>query len=506
MDLTEFTIAQTHEGLKKKEFSAVELTKTFLKRIEQEDKNIFSFLTITQDLAIAQAKLVDELIFSGQDLPILAGIPMAVKDNILVDGIKCTAASKILGNYTAPYDATVVKKLKKEKAVIVGKTNLDEFAMGSSTENSAFGPTRNPRDLSRVPGGSSGGSAAAVAANFCCYALGSDTGGSIRLPASFCGVAGLKPTYGAVSRYGLMAMASSLDQIGPLTKTVEDCRIVFNTIKGRDEMDSTSVETQSLSRSVTKPLSDLVIGLPREYFIKGIDSEVEKVIREAIKKYEEEGAKIVEISLPHTEYALSVYYIIMASEVSANLERYDGIKYGYSEIKNQKGTSSSLAPPRTRAVQARVKIKNLLEVYLKSRENGFGTEARRRIMLGTYVLSAGYYEAYYLRAQKVRTLIRKDFERAFEKVDVIVAPVSPTPAFKIGEKITDPLTMYLSDVFTVSANLAGLPGLSVPCGQISGLPVGLQIIGRPFAENQILEAGEIIDASASSASKKHVRS
>jgi len=479
MKLTELTIAQAHQGLKKKEFSAVELTKAFLNRIEQEDKRIASFLTVTQDLATAQAKVVDEIIFRGNDFPILAGIPMAVKDSILVEGIRCTAASKTLENYTAPYDATVITKLKKEKAVIVGKTNLDEFAMGSSTENSAFGPTRNPRDLSRVPGGSSGGSAAAMAANFCCYSLGSDTGGSIRLPASFCGVVGLKPTYGAVSRYGLIAMASSLDQIGAITRTIEDCRIVFDAIKGKDPLDSTSVETQPLSHSVTKSLSDLVIGLPREYFIKGIDPEVERVIREAIKKYEGEGAKIVEISLPHTEYALSVYYIIMASEVSANLERYDGIKYGYSEIKNQKS-----------------KIKNLLEVYLESREKGFGAEARRRIMLGTYALSAGYYEAYYLRAQKVRTLIRQDFDQAFEKVDVILTPVSPTPAFKIGEKITDPLTMYLSDVFTVSVNLAGLPALSVPCGQAYGLPVGLQIIGKPFDEKRILEAGEIIEKHA----------
>jgi len=479
MKLTELTIAQAHQGLKKKEFSAVELTKAFLNRIEQEDKRIASFLTVTQDLATAQAKVVDEIIFRGNDFPILAGIPMAVKDSILVEGIRCTAASKTLENYTAPYDATVITKLKKEKAVIVGKTNLDEFAMGSSTENSAFGPTRNPRDLSRVPGGSSGGSAAAMAANFCCYSLGSDTGGSIRLPASFCGVVGLKPTYGAVSRYGLIAMASSLDQIGAITRTIEDCRIVFDAIKGKDPLDSTSVETQPLSHSVTKSLSDLVIGLPREYFIKGIDPEVERVIREAIKKYEGEGAKIVEISLPHTEYALSVYCIIMASEVSANLERYDGIKYGYSEIKNQKS-----------------KIKNLLEVYLESREKGFGAEARRRIMLGTYALSAGYYEAYYLRAQKVRTLIRQDFDQAFEKVDVILTPVSPTPAFKIGEKITDPFTMYLSDVFTVSVNLAGLPALSVPCGQAYGLPVGLQIIGKPFDEKRILEAGEIIEKHA----------
>jgi aspartyl-tRNA(Asn)/glutamyl-tRNA(Gln) amidotransferase subunit A len=373
----------------------------------------------------------------------------------------------------------------------LGKTNLDEFAMGSSTENSAFFSTKNPHDLTRVPGGSSGGSAAAVAANLCLYALGSDTGGSIRQPASFCGVVGLKPTYGAVSRYGLVAFASSLDQIGPITKTVEDAEIVFEAIKGGDEMDSTSVNSKfqapnskQIQNSKFKN-QNLKIGVPKEYFIRGMDPEVEKVIKEAIKKYEELGAKIVEVSLPHTEYALPCYYIIAPSEASANLARYDGIKYGYSEIQNPKS-----------------KIQNLLDVYLKSREEGFGPEVRRRIMLGTYALSAGYYEAYYLRAQKVRTLIKDDFKQAFKEVDAIFTPVSPTPAFKLGEKIEDPLKMYLSDIFTVSVNLAGLPAVSIPCGSVSivnsqkskvNLPVGLQIIGKPFEEEKILTIGKILE-------------
>jgi len=404
----------------------------------------------------------------------LAGIPMAVKDNMLVEDVRCTAGSKILENYIAPYDATVIKKLKVKGVVILGKTNMDEFAMGSSTENSAFFPTKNPHDLNRVPGGSSGGSAAAVAANLCAFALGSDTGGSIRQPASFCGIVGLKPTYGAVSRYGLIAFASSLDQIGPMTKTVEDCQIVFDIIKGKDELDSTSVESNLKSEILN--LKSLKIGIPKEYFVKGIDPGVEKVIKEAIKKYEEIkyeeiGAKIEEISLPHTEYALPCYYIIAPSEASANLARYDGIKYGYSTKK----------------------AKDLMEVYLKSKEEGFGAEVRRRVMLGSYVLSAGYYEAYYLRAQKVRTLIRDDFNKAFQKVDVIFTPVSPTPAFKFGEKIDDPLKMYLSDIFTAPINLAGLPAISIPGGRVGNLPIGFQIIGKPFEEEKIFEVAKIYE-------------
>lgn len=470
MQLTDLTITQTHQGLIKKEFSALELSKAYLDKIEERDKEIFAFLTINEDLTLRQAKKIDDLISTGKEIPILAGIPCAIKDNILVQDLKCTAGSKILENYIAPYDATVIKKLKGESCLILGKTNLDEFAMGSSTENSAFGPTRNPHDLTRVPGGSSGGSAAAVAADECVYALGSDTGGSIRLPASFCGVVGLKPTYGAVSRYGLIAFASSLDQIGPITKTVEDCKIVFKAIKGQDEMDSTSVEIPKIPNT-KYDIRNTKIGIPQEYFVKGIEPEVEKVIKAAIKKYQEMGVKIEEVSLPHTEYALPAYYIISPSEASANLARYDGIKYGYS-IKE---------------------AKDLMEIYLKSKGEGFGEEVRRRIMLGTYSLSAGYYEAYYLRAQKVRTLVKNDFEKVFEKVDCLLTPVSPFVAFKIGEKIEDPLSMYLVDVYTVSINLAGLPALSLPCGKAGHLPVGLQIIGKPFEENKILEIGEAFE-------------
>ncbi|MDI6591759.1 MAG: Asp-tRNA(Asn)/Glu-tRNA(Gln) amidotransferase subunit GatA [Patescibacteria group bacterium] len=478
MDLTDLTIKEAHQGLVKKEFSALELTKAYLDKIEKENKEIFAFLTVNEDLALSQAKKIDDFIAEGKKISILAGIPCAIKDNILVKDIKCTAGSKILENYIAPYDATVIKKLKNQEAVILGKTNLDEFAMGSSTENSAFGPTRNPHDKSRVPGGSSGGSAAAVAGNLCCFALGSDTGGSIRQPASFCGVVGLKPTYGAVSRYGLVAFASSLDQIGPITKIVEDAKIVFDAIKGKDEMDSTSLNSKfKIQKSKLQiKIQNLRIGIPKEYFVKGIDPEVEKVIKGAIKKYTELGAKIEEVSLPHTEYALPAYYIISSSEASANLARYDGIKYGYSKFKIQYS-----------------KFKSLLDVYLKTRGNGFGDEVKRRIMLGAYALSAGYYEAYYLRAQRVRTLIKEDFKEAFQKVDFILTPVSPTPAFKLGEKITDPLTMYLSDIFTVSVNLAGLPAVSIPCGKVGNLPVGLQIIGRAFEEEKILKIGKLLE-------------
>lgn len=472
MKLADLNITQAHQGLKKKEFSALELCKAYLDRIKERDKEIFAFLTINTKKALSQAKKIDDLILQKREIPQLAGIPVAVKDNILVEDLKCTAGSKILGNYIAPYDATVIKKLKEKAAVILGKTNLDEFAMGSSTENSAFGVTRNPHDLIRVPGGSSGGSAAAVAANECVYALGADTGGSIRLPASFCGVVGLKPTYGAVSRYGLIAFASSLDQIGPITKTAQDCKTVFEAIKGKDGLDSTSIETPKIKKLKFK-IENLRIGIPKEYFVKGIEPEVEKIIKAAIKKYEEMGARIEEVSLPHTEYALPAYYIISPSEASANLSRYDGIKYGYSTKE----------------------AKDLMEIYLKSKGEGFGQEVRRRIMLGTYSLSAGYYEAYYLRAQKVRTLVKEDFKKVFEKVDILLTPVSPALPFKIGEKIDDPLSMYLVDVYTVSINLVGLPALSLPCGKAGQLPVGLQIIGKPFEENKILEIGEIFEQS-----------
>jgi aspartyl-tRNA(Asn)/glutamyl-tRNA(Gln) amidotransferase subunit A len=471
MELIDLTIEKVHDSLKKKEFSAVDLAKAYLDKIKKEDKEIHAFLTVSEKLALLQARAIDEKISEKENIGILSGIPCAIKDNILVEGERCTAASKMLENYTAPYDANVIGKLKKEGVVILGKTNLDEFAMGSSTENSAFGPTKNPNDLDRVSGGSSGGSSAAVAANMAVFSLGSDTGGSIRQPASFCGVASLKPTYGAVSRYGLISFASSLDQIGPIAKTVEDCQIIFNAIKGKDELDSTSVESQSLSDSETKSLSHLVIGVPKEYFIKGIDPEVEKIIKNTIKKYEEMGAKIDQVSLPHTEYALACYYIIATSEASANLARYDGIKYGYSASNKHSN--------------------NLLDVYLNSRGGGFGAEVKRRIMLGTYSLSSGYYEAYYLRAQKIRTLIKRDFEKVFEKVDAIFTPVSPFPAFKIGEKVQDPLLMYLSDIYTIPINLAGLPALSLPVGKIGKLPVGLQIIGKHFQEEKILNIAKL---------------
>jgi len=470
MKLTDLTIVKAHQGLLKKEFSAISLCKSYLDKIKEKDKEIFSYLTVTKDLALSQAKKNDDLISKKRNLSFLSGIPAAIKDIILIQDVRCTAASKILENYIAPYDATVIKKLKAENVVFLGKTNMDEFAMGSSTENSAFGPTRNPHDLTRVAGGSSGGSAAAVANNECVYALGSDTGGSIRLPASFCGVVGLKPTYGAVSRYGLIAFASSLDQIGPITKTVKDAKIVFDAIKGKDPFDSTSVDGPK-KENLRLKIKNLRIGIPKEYFVKGIDPEVEKLIKQAIKKYEEMGAKIEEISLPHTEYALPSYYIISPSEASANLARYDGIKYGFSD--------------KT--------AKNLMDVYLKSREKGFGDEVRRRIMLGTYALSSGYYEAYYLKAQKVRTLIREDFKKVFKKVNIILTPTSPFTAFKIGEKIKDPLSMYLVDIYTVSVNLAGLPALSLPCGKVNNLPVGLQIIGKPFEEDLILETGQALE-------------
>ena len=481
MNLNELTITKTHESLVRKEFSVLELTKAFLEEIEKFNKKIFAFLTITEDLALSQAKEIDDLISREREIPLLAGIPLAIKDNILIEGVRCTAGSRILENYIAPYNATVIEKLKSQGAVFLGKTNLDEFAMGSSTENSAFGPTKNPHDLTRVPGGSSGGSGAALAAGFALGALGSDTGGSIRLPASFCGVVGLKPTYGAVSRYGLMAMASSLDQIGPFAKTVEDARIIFNAIRGKDPLDSTSVEFSAQGGSPPEAdaprehasggkIGNLRVGVPKEYFIKGMDKEIEKSIKNAIEEMEKLGIKTQEISLPHTEPALAVYYLIMPSEVSANLARYDGIKYGYSEATS----------------------KNLLDVYLQSRRKGFGEEVRRRIMLGTYALSAGYYDAYYLRAQKVRTKVIDDFNEAFKVVDVILTPTSPTAAFKFGEKI-DPLSMYLSDVFTIAVNLAGLPAISVPGGKVGNLPVGIQLIGRPFEENKILKLGEFIE-------------
>jgi len=471
MELTELTIKQVHEGLKNKKFTSVDLTKAYLEKIKKTDKDINAYLSVFEESALADAEEADKKITSG-NFGMLCGIPCAIKDSIMVEGQKCTAASKILENYVAPYDATVIKKLKAEGAVILGKTNTDEFTMGSSTENSAFGVTKNPHDKTKVSGGSSGGSAAAVAANMACYTLGSDTGGSIRQPASLCGVVGLCPTYGAVSRYGLIAHASSLDQIGPLAKTVEDAKIVFEAIHGKDKMDATSKDYNFEGSDVE--LKGLKIGVPKEYFAKGIDKEVEKIIRDAIKKAEDAGAEIVEVSLPSTEFALACYYVIDPSEISANLARFDGIKYGLS-----------------------VEGKDLLDVYVKSKGHGFGEEVKRRIMIGTYCLSSGYYDAYYKKAQEVRELIRQDFAKAFDPsadgIDLLFCPVSPFPAFKIGEKADNPMAMYLADIYTIPMKLAGLPGISVPAGKIGNLPVGLQIIGNHFQENKILSVASQVE-------------
>ncbi len=476
------TISLIARGLGRREFSCEELCRFYLGAINEKNGELNAYLEVYEDI-LEQARITDKVISDGSPKPPLTGIPIAVKDNMLVKGRRATAGSKILENYIASYDATAVACLEREGALILGKTNMDEFAMGSSTENSAFGPTKNPHDHSRVPGGSSGGSAAAVAANIAPAALGSDTGGSIRQPASFCGVVGLKPTYGSVSRSGLIAMASSLDQIGPLTKTVGDARIIFNAIRGRDPLDSTTVDkftSSQVSKSELKnlqtyKLTNLKVGVPKEYFAKGLDDEIEKVIRRTIRKCQELGAEIKEISLPHAEYALPVYYIVMPAEVSTNLARFDGIRYGHS-------TKSA---------------ESLLEVYEKSRAEGFGPEPKRRIMLGTYALSHGYYDAYYLKAQKVRRLIKNDFEQAFKNVDFIVGPTAPSPAFGFGEKTGDPLEMYLSDIYTVAVNLAGVPAISIPAGfaerDNKKLPIGFQIIGRWFEEDTLLDFAEKLE-------------
>ncbi len=472
MDLSNLTIKQIHELLVKRELSVPELTRHHLKSIEERNKEIHAFLSVFEERAMSEAERIQKKILRGESIGVLAGIPCSVKDNILVKGEITTAGSKILENYVAPYDAAAVSNLKREEAIILGKTNLDEFAMGSSTENSAFGPTKNPLDLERVPGGSSGGAAASVAAGFCRFALGSDTGGSIRQPASFCGIVGLKPTYGAVSRFGLVAMASSLDQIGPLTGNAEDAALVFDAISGRDEFDSTSANVGPTLPEIGRGAENLRVGVPAEYFGEGIDPKVEKAVKAAIVTFEKMGAKIEDVSLPHSRWALACYYIIQPAEVSANLARYDGIKYGYSKVKSQKS-----------------KAKSLLDLYLETREEGFGDEARRRIMLGTYTLSAGYYDAYYLKAQKVRRLIKEDFDKVFKKVDVLLTPTSPSLPFKFGERAKDPLAMYLADIYTVSVNLAGVPAVSVPCATVeNNLSVGLQIIGRHFGEAAALRA------------------
>ena len=457
-----------HDMLVNKEITAVALTEDVLARIDEVEGDVKAYLTITRDEALAQAKAVDEKIASGEDISFLEGIPGAIKDNICTKGIKTTCASKILENFVPPYDATAMTKIKAQNPVILGKLNMDEFAMGGSTENSAYHPTCNPWNTDCVPGGSSGGSAASVAAGTSIWALGSDTGGSIRQPASFCGVVGMKPTYGRVSRYGLVAYASSLDQIGPLTRDVTDCANILNIICGHDEMDSTSSEAEvpDFTKALVEDVKGLKIGLPKEYFVDGMDPEVEKTVRSAIEKYKELGAEIVEISLPHTKYAISAYYLIAPAEAATNLQRYDGVSYG-----------------------ERVESDDLVGMMTKTRTEKFGEEVKRRIVIGNYALSAGYYDAYYLKAMKVRTLVQQDYNEAFQKVDVIMAPTAPTPAFKIGEMVSDPLQMYLQDACTVPLNLAGLPGMSIPCGYSSqGMPIGLQIIGRALDEETIIRA------------------
>lgn len=475
MSLNGMTIKEAHEGLVHKEFSCAELTQECLDQIERVDKDIQAFLTVCGDEALEHARLIDEKIAHDATIGILEGIPVALKDNLMLFGMRTTAGSRMLDTYKASYTATVVSKLQQCGAIIVGKTNLDEFAMGSSTENSGYWVTRNPWNTSRVAGGSSGGSAAAVAADECMYALGSDTGGSIRQPASLCGITGLKPTYGSVSRYGLIAMASSLDQIGPLGKTVEDVAHVFDAIRGPDRRDGSSAgaprDIASAASFLDRPIRGMKIGVAKEYVGEGMDGDVHNVYMAALEELRRAGADLVDVSLPHTSYALSVYYIVMPAEVSSNLARFDGIRYG---------VQSTIAT-------------SLEEVYRLSRGQGLGKEARRRIILGTYVLAVGYYDAYYKKAQLVRELVRKDFEQAFAHVDCIATPTSPFPAFEIGEKADDPLAMYLADIFTVSANIAGIPGLSVPCGFVGRqgreLPVGLQLLGRHFDESTILRVG-----------------
>ena len=468
MELYELTISEAHRLLKNREISSQELTRAVIDRIAAVDDRICAFITVTKKLAIEQAVRADRQIAEGRCLP-LTGIPLGIKDLICTQNIATTCGSKILENFVPPYDATVIRKLKQSGAVIVGKLNMDEFAMGSSTENSGLQITRNPWDTDRIPGGSSGGSAAAVAADMCLGALGSDTGGSIRQPASHCGVVGMKPTYGRVSRFGLVAFASSLDQIGPLTKNVTDSAHLLGAIAGHDRSDSTSVPRQSddYTLGLEGGLKGVTVGIPREYAaVEGIDPAVQSAVNDAARVLESLGAEPVEVSLPHTKYAVAAYYVIAPSEASSNLARYDGVKYGFRSQQNA----------------------DLMNMYRHTRSQGFGAEVQRRIIIGTYCLSSGYYDAYYGKASQVRTLIMEDFKNAFETCDVIACPVAPTPAFKIGEKIDDPLTMYLSDIFTLSANLAGIPGMSVPCGfSPDGLPIGLQLMGNHFDEATILK-------------------
>ncbi|MGD9150630.1 MAG: Asp-tRNA(Asn)/Glu-tRNA(Gln) amidotransferase subunit GatA [Desulfobacterales bacterium] len=468
MELHELTIVEAHQLLKAKKISSVELTRAVLERINAVEGRVDAFLKISENTALKQAETADEKIAGGR-CEALTGIPLAVKDVICTAGVETTCGSRILENFIPPYNATVIEKLERSGAVILGKTNMDEFAMGSSTENSGFKNTRNPWDPARVPGGSSGGAAAAVAADMCLGALGSDTGGSIRQPASYCSTVGLKPTYGRVSRFGLVAFASSLDQIGPLAKNVTDCALLLNAIAGYDAADSTSVpaDVPDYTSLLQKDLKGIRVGIPREYAAtEGIDPEVSAAVDQAVRVLADLGAEKVEVSLPHTDYAVAAYYVIAPSEASSNLARYDGVKYGVRDAGQNE----------------------LIQMYRRTRSRGFGPEVQRRIIIGTYCLSAGYYDAYYGKASQIRSLIIDDFSSAFEACDVIASPVAPTPAFKIGEKVDDPLTMYLTDIFTLSANLAGIPGMSVPCGfSKKGLPIGLQLLGNHFNEEMLLK-------------------
>ncbi len=467
--LHDLSLRDAAARVRRRETSSVELVRAALDRIAAVEPAVGAFLSVTEAEALAAAAAIDRRIAAGEDPGPLAGVPVGIKDIICTAGIRTTAGSRILERFVPAYDATVTARLKRAGAVIVGKLNCDEFAMGSSTENSALGTTRNPWDGNRVPGGSSGGSGAAVAAGECHAALGTDTGGSVRLPAAFCGVVGLKPTYGRVSRYGVIAYASSLDQVGPLARDVADTALMLEAIAGHDPADSTASPrpVPSYLAALEQGVRGLRLGLPREYFVEGMQPEVEAGVRAAVRELERLGAIVEPVSLPHTEYAIATYYLIATAEASSNLARYDGIRYGL-----------------------RVPADSLGAMYEASRAAGFGTEVKRRIMLGTYALSAGYYDAYYLKAQQVRTLIRRDFEQVFQRCEALVTPVAPTTAFRLGEKIADPLTMYLSDIFTISVNLAGLPGLALPCGfDASGLPIGLQVIGRPFDEETVLRVG-----------------
>ena len=471
-NLYKMTASEIGKKISKGELKAEEIVKKTFERIEKIDGKIGSFVHLRKDKAIKEAQELDKRIANGEKVGVLAGIPVAIKDNMVSDGDQITACSKILGNYTGVYDATAVKKLKEADAIIIGITNMDEFAMGSTTKTSAHHLTKNPWDTDKVPGGSSGGAAASIAAQEVYISLGSDTGGSIRQPASFCGVVGLKPTYGRVSRFGLIAFASSLDQIGPLAKSVEDIALCMNVISGSDDYDATvsSLEVPDYTEFLNQDIKGMKIGVPKEYFIDGINPGVRKVVEESLDKFRELGAEIVEVSLPHTKYAVPTYYVIAPAEASSNLARFDGVRYGYRSQD----------------------VKNVDDLYINSRTEGFGDEVKRRIMIGTYVLSAGFYDAYFKKAQKVRALIKEDFDKAFENVDVILTPVCPNIAFKLDDK-KSPIELYLEDIFTISANLAGIPGLSIPAGKSEGMPVGIQLLGKAFGEKDLIKAGSAFE-------------